>query len=293
MDANFDTNVDDRAEVGVGQASDAVAPISASSLFNAAEAASNLGAVSNTLSMPGAIVAPATGESEKNQVPNTGESGQRKDIGKMTPSKKQCADPLVVDYGQPTTINQKLVARFKSRTETHGYSEGIADEVLVGLVKMAMLRNCISIEQVPNTNSDNHYQIGIQLTDEITIGETVFDGCLDKRLTKFLGIPKPIKLKNRKVSKTLSLMAEVTGYDTSGLEGLEHGDLGATVSAVQGGDYSDRMSTDGYTLIHMSFHGINLEPLSVSDFGNFLHAVKNHGDEVALATLHRIYSKSA
>jgi hypothetical protein len=53
------------------------------------------------------------------------------------------------------------------------------------------------------------------------------------------------------------------------------------------------MSTDGYTLIHMSFHGINLEPLSVSDFGNFLHAVKNHGDEVALATLHRIYSKSS
>jgi hypothetical protein len=243
--------------------------------------------------LPGAIGAPAAGESVDNQVPKTGESGQGKDIGKMPQLNKQCTNPPVIGHAQATTINQKLVARFKSRTETHGYSEGIADEVLVGLVTAAMLRNGISIEQVPTVDSINHYQPGLQVTDEVTIGETVFDGCFDKRLKNFLGIPKPIKLKHRKVSKTLDLMAELTGYCTVGIEDLEDGDLGATVSAVQGGNNSDRMSTYGYTLVHMSFHGIQLDSMSASDFGNFLHAVKNHGDEVALATLHRIYSKSA
>jgi hypothetical protein len=189
----------------------------------------------------------------------------------------------------PTSGKQTLVAHLKSRRETHGYSEGIADEVQVALVEMAMYRNGLSIERVPSDVDENQNLISIQVTDQVTIGDKVFDGFYDKRLMRFLDVAKPIKLKKRKVSTVLILLSEQTGYNTDAVETLEHGDLGAPIMAIQGGHYSKRMSTIGCAPIVMDFYSISLEPMSVSDFGNFLYAIKHHGDEVALATLRHIY----
>jgi len=126
----------------------------------------------------------------------------------------------------------------------------------------------------------------------VTIGDKVFDGFYDKRLMRFLDVAKPIKLKKCKVSNVLKLFSEQTGYNTDAVEYLENGDLGATIMATQGGHYSERMLTDGCALIVMYFYSISLDPMSVSDFGNFLYAIKHHGDEVALATLHHIYENA-
>ena len=67
MDANFDTNVDDIAEVGVGQALNAVAPISANSLFKPAVAGSNVEVGIFPASMSGATGVPAPNETAVSQ----------------------------------------------------------------------------------------------------------------------------------------------------------------------------------------------------------------------------------
>jgi hypothetical protein len=200
-------------------------------------------------------------------------------------------NPPVVEPN-PTSGKLTLVAHLKSRQKTHGYSEGIADEVQVALVKMAMYRNALSIEQVPSDVDENQFLMPIQVTDQVTIGDNVFDGFYDKRLMRFLDVAKPIKLKKRNVRTVLILLAEQTGYNTDAVENLEHGDLGAPIMAIQGGHYSKRMSTLGCAPIVMYFYSISLEPMSVSDFGNFLYAIKHHGDEVALATLRHIYENA-
>jgi len=291
MAANSKKNIVGGTQRGEGQVShDTVVPISASSFTHAAEAATNV-ETDIPLSMTGATGASAPNGSADSQVPGTGENSQRKKGRKMKPMKKDGGEPPAVEPN-PTSGKLTLVAHLKSRGETHGYSEGIADEVQVALVKMAMNRNALSIEQVPSDVDENQFLMPIQVTDQVTIGDKVFDGFYDKRLMRFLDVAKPIKLKKCKVSNVLKLLSEQTGYNTDAVENLEHGDLGAPIMAIQGGHYSKRMSTYGWAPIVMYFYSISLDPMSVSDFGNFLYAIKHHGDEVALATLRHIYENA-
>ena len=109
MDANFDMIVDDGAEVGVGQASDAVAPISASSLFNAAEAATNVETDIIPLSMTGATGAPAP-ESAVSQIQIPGINDGRKGIGEMKPETQNGGYPPVV--GRKPTGTDKAAPLF-------------------------------------------------------------------------------------------------------------------------------------------------------------------------------------
>ena len=291
MAANSKKNIAIGTQWEEGQVSlDTLLSISASSITQPAEAGSNVEAENISLSMTGATGAPAP-ESAVSQIQIPDTNVGRKGIGEMKPESQNGGDPPVVVF-VPTSGKQTLVAHLKSRHETHGYSEGIADEVQVALVKMAMERNGLTIEQVSSDVEDNHYLMSIQVTDQVVIGDKVFDGFYDERLMGFLDVAKPIKLEERTMSTVLNLLAEQTGYNTAAVENLEDGDLGAPVVAVQGGDYSKRMSTYGCAPIVMYFHSISLDPMTVNDFGNFLYAIKHHGDEVALATLHHIYQNA-
>lgn len=263
MDANFDMIVDDGAEVGVGQASDAVAPISASSLFNAAEVASDLGAVSNMLSMAGANVAPAP-------------TGCGFGLKRLSECREDWRSEMSIDK---IRNKQLLLAYSRSIAECGDNAEVVYDEGfafgVTGVVKSKSPEwHTVSMDIRVFVNGDEEADVD------------------DPSVLEALGIPAAPEMKEFTTEEVIEMMPEAIGYDSSTVDDLEHGDLGAVIQIRQGGLHSKKSWSENCGYLHMEFQGINLDPMSVSDFGNFLYALIHHGEEVALATLHFIYDNA-
>ena len=301
MDANFDTIVDDGADVGVGQASDAVAPISASSLFNAADAASDLGAVSSLLSMAGAIDVPAPWESADSQVPGTGKKSQGKESGKMTPMKRKGAEHRDAPTVASTDSTHKTWFEISLGDEglevAYPQLSGreiidcLENDPIVEAQIVAALRRIhnesiasATPKQAKKLRKSGHIHLGIK-------ADGISDADLSMHIIlKALGVPDAPEMQMFSEDDVLELMEDVLQHDPDPVENLYDGIREGVITLVKSGASAPNMWVKECVYLHFEFHGVHLKPMSVSAFGNFLFALKHHGEEVALAVLHRIYS---
>ena len=303
MDANFDTNVDDGAELGVGQAHDAVAPISASSLFNAAEAASDLGAVSNMFSIAGANEVPAPWESAYGQVPVIGENDRGKEDRIMTPMKRQGENPFDATSvaSADTTRKTWFEVSLGDKGLEIAYSQISGREIIDCLendpiVEAQIVAAMRRIHEANLARATPKQSKAMRKSGAINLGFMV-EGITDADLTleivlKALDVPNPVEMKEFTTEEVIEMMPDAIGYDSSTLNDLEDGDRGAVIQIRQGVRYGKNYWSENCGFLHMDFHGIDLDPMTVSEFGNFLYALIHHGEEVALAVLHYIYENA-
>jgi hypothetical protein len=93
-------------------------------------------------------------------------------------------------------------------------------------------------------------------------------------------------------SEVIELIDDVLDYDGSNIRSLSHGDEDGVIHIVKGYDVASNLSVSETTPLQVEFCGEPLKAMSVSDLGNFLYSLKHHGQDVAFATLNRIYSKA-
>jgi hypothetical protein len=303
MDANIEMNVGDRAEMGVGQASDAVAPISASSLIKAAEAVRDYGAVSSLLSMAGAIDVPARWESGDSQVLETGESSQRMKGRKMKQMKQRGQVP--VDTTSTTSADSTRKTWFEIRLGDKGlevaYSQLSGREIIDRLENDAIL-NAQIVAAMRRFHEENLARAtpkqakAMRRSGAINLGFMV-EGISDEDLSleivlKALDVPNPGEMKEFTTAEVIEMMPEAIGFDSRTIDDLEHGDLGAVIQIRQGGLHTEDLWSENCGYLHLDYQGINLNPMSVSDFGNFMYSLIHHCEEVTLATLRHIYENA-
>jgi hypothetical protein len=303
MDANFDMNVDDGAEMGVGQASiDAVAPISASSLFNAAEAAL-VEADNIPLSMTGATGVPALNESAISQIHLPGENDRGKEDRIMTPMKRQGENPFdatsvaSADTTRKTwfevSLGDKGLEVAYSQLSGREIIDCLEDDAILNAQIVAAMRR---FHEANLARATPEQAKAMRKSGAINLGFMV-EGITDADLTleivlRALGVPNPVEMQEYSVPNVIEMMPDAIGYDSSTVDHLEDGDRGAVIQIRQGGLHSKKCWSENCGYLHMDFHGIDLDPMTVSEFGNFLYALIHHGEEVALATLHYIYENA-
>jgi hypothetical protein len=94
--------------------------------------------------------------------------------------------------------------------------------------------------------------------------------------------------------QVIELIGEVLEFDVSSLRNVGPG---VGYSAVKLTSFGPRTKSGVYACVEanltITIGSMNVYPMSVSNFGNFLYALKHGGQAVALATLHRIYSEAA
>lgn len=301
MDVDFEVNVGDRAEVGVGQASDAVAPSSVSSLHNPAEAGPNVEAGVFPPSMPGAIGAPAPKETAVSQFQQRDGSPSRK-FTEMSVEMKGGKTPMPTAIGSPeprfawfeVSLGQSGLEIVYSKDAGPSILECLQSDPIIEVQIAAALRrihndNIASAtpKQAKKLRKSGHIHLGIKA-----------DGISDADLSlhiilKALGVPDAPVLQYFSDSEVLDLMREVIHIDTDSVDYIYDGVREGVVTLVKSCDSASNFWVKECVYLHFEFYEQHLKPMSVSDFGNFLHALKHGGEEVALAVLHRIYSKSA
>ncbi len=111
-------------------------------------------------------------------------------------------------------------------------------------------------------------------------------------ILKALQVPDAPEMQAFSVPEVIAMMPDALGYDSSTIDDLEHGDLGAVIQIRQGGLHSEDLWLENCGYLHLDYQGINLDPMSVSDFGNFLYSLIHYSEEVTLATLRHIYENA-
>jgi phosphoribosylformylglycinamidine (FGAM) synthase-like enzyme len=86
----------------------------------------------------------------------------------------------------------------------------------------------------------------------------------------------------------LNLLSDV--IDTSDISDLIDGRDGGVIQYIRCGIQSEKIQVESREELSVQFLGQKLKPMTFNAFGNFLYALKHHGEEVALSVLHRIYS---
>lgn len=297
MDANFDTNVDDIAEVGVGQALNAVAPISANSLFNAADAVRDLGAVSNTLSMAGAFSIPVP-ETAICQFQKRDGSPSRK-VTEMSVEMKGGKTPMPTASGSPEPRFAWFEVSLGNRGLDIAYSKDAgpsiieclqSDPIIEAQIAAALRRihnesiASATPKQAKKLRKSDHIHLGIK-------ADGISDADLSMHIIlKALGVPDAPVLQYFSDSEVLDLMREVIHFDTDSVDYIYDGVREGVVTLVKSCDSASNFWVKECVYLHFEFYEQHLKPMSVCHFGNFLHALKHDGEEVALAVLHRIYS---
>jgi hypothetical protein len=109
-------------------------------------------------------------------------------------------------------------------------------------------------------------------------------------ILKALGVPDAPVLQYFSDSEVLDLMREVIHCDTDSVDYIYDGVREGVVTLVKSCDSASNFWVKECVYLHFEFYEQHLKPMSVCHFGNFLHALKHGGEEVALAVLHRIYS---
>ena len=181
---------------------------------------------------------------------------------------------------------------FTSRPDLHQFGLGAKNTVRVAQVVAALDRLGADVNDPYSFDEDeNIYNLNV--TDEVEVEGEVFDGMDDEDLLSLLAIPMPIELKPFSEEKVENLITEVLGIRLSVEDVyLNPGTDGAVLQIHQVFYPSADMCVHQPSKLHLLFYGFELCAMSVSDFGNFLYALKHHGEEVALATLRHIYSKT-
>ncbi len=109
-------------------------------------------------------------------------------------------------------------------------------------------------------------------------------------ILKALEVPNAPEMQEFTADQVMELMADVLQTDNrfgvinDSLEG------NAALYCKEGGKDAGILSVSMCDKLSTEFPGVDLSEMTVSAFGNFLYAVKHHGDEVALAVLSHIYS---
>jgi hypothetical protein len=115
----------------------------------------------------------------------------------------------------------------------------------------------------------------------------------DSRVLNSLGIPEATPRRYMADEEVMELIGDVLKQKICELCSITAG-VDGVVRVVRHWD-SDGSSDIHSVLeshLYVTYCDVDLRPMSVSDFGNFLHAVKHNGNDVALATLHRIYNEA-
>ena len=261
MDPNFEMNVDDRAKVGVGQASDAVAPISASSLFNAAEAANSVEAGNLSLSMPGGISASAPSKSGGGMygLPFKYENWSNESaVDQIRKAQLKLAYERIFAEGRP---GSKVV-----------YDEGYTYGVTSVVQSKSMSWDSVSVDSRVYVNGKEEAD-----SDDPTVLEA-------------LGVPKTPEIKDYGHDEMLEVLSDIAQIDTTNIYDLIDGEDDGTIQCEISGINTKQLEIDIRAQVYVRFQGRLLMPMTSIDLCNFLVALHNDGEEVALAVLHHIYS---
>jgi hypothetical protein len=121
------------------------------------------------------------------------------------------------------------------------------------------------------------------------------EGISDADLTmevilKALEVPDAPDMQEFTADGVIALMADVLQYDVSALDSIEDGVGGAAIQIRQHSKSKSSVTAKNWGFLQVKFQDLEVRSMTVSDFGNFLYAIKHHGEEVILAVLHRICS---
>lgn len=167
--------------------------------------------------------------------------------------------------------------------------------------KLVVAQLIAAAERIHNELHDDRQLL--RKSSEKTINEEInlsfeIDGISDANLdlnTVFqaVGVPDVPKMQHFTTEEVTTLLCEVLGYEVESLVDLDYGNPGDTIQIRYSEKSGDNNSTFRNGVVNVSYHDIELKPMTVNDLGNFLHAYKHHGDEVALATMIHINERSA
>jgi hypothetical protein len=189
----------------------------------------------------------------------------------------------------------------------------ITDSEILGKVKIEQLRlsACRFVAlavDYPEVRIDDtgsiHFNFVQEPIPDITGGLSVevkltvpdFDGGspLNDSTRQTLGIPVALESRPFTNDQVIELIGEVLELEVRSLMNVIPG---VGNSAVRLTSFGTRTESGVHVCVeselYISIGCMNVYPMSVSDFGNFLYALKHGGLALALATLHRIYSESA
>lgn len=112
----------------------------------------------------------------------------------------------------------------------------------------------------------------------------------DPTVLEALGIPKAPEHRDYSHEEMDEILSDLAGIDTSDVYDFIDGCNYGTMEFMQSGVSNQQLDVDIHAHVTVRFKGRTLMPMSAIDLCNFLVALDKHGEEVALAVLHRIYS---
>jgi hypothetical protein len=138
------------------------------------------------------------------------------------------------------------------------------------------------------------YTGGLSVEVKLTVPEFDRDSPLSDSTRQTLGIPVALESRPFTNDQVIELIGEVLELEVSSLRKVRPG---VGNSAVRLTSFGPRTESGVHACVeselYITIGCMNVYPMSVSNFGNFLYALKHGGEVLALATLHKIYSESA
>jgi hypothetical protein len=135
---------------------------------------------------------------------------------------------------------------------------------------------------------------GLSVEVKLTVPDFDGDCPLNDFTRETLGIPVALEGRPFTTDQVIELIGEVLELDVSSLDNVIPGvgnSAAILVSSITGTESGVIVYVESELNIVIGCMGVY--PMSVSNLGNFLYALKHGGEALALATLHKIYSESA
>jgi hypothetical protein len=135
---------------------------------------------------------------------------------------------------------------------------------------------------------------GLSVEVKLTVPDFDGDCPLNVFTRQTLGIPVALESRPFTTDQVIELIGEVLELDVSSLNNVIPGvgnSAAILVSSITGTESGAIVFVESE--LNIVIGCMNVYPMSVSNLGNFLYALKHGGKALALATLHRIYSESA
>ena len=112
----------------------------------------------------------------------------------------------------------------------------------------------------------------------------------DPTVLEALGIPKAPEHRDYGHEEMDEVLSNLAGIDTTDVYDFIDGSSYGSMEFLQSGVSDEQLDVDIHAFVTVRFKGRELMPMSAINLCNFLVALNEHGEEVALAVLHRIYS---
>lgn len=183
--------------------------------------------------------------------------------------------PPIAVYGSKRVMNQRLV------------NFPVSHVIRLLQIKVALQRQGrVVVVEIPRSNRANLPTF--DLISNITMDGVTFSISQHDEIDTALGIPQIATLNYMRPDKTSKLLREVI----NGTDGVVWDGMTSTCRLSLATAPVTMTTAEADRTADLSFGDWFSIRCSWSDLGNFLLARKNHGDEVALATLHCIVSKT-